>query len=338
MEFESALALKQELLSYLSTRPSAVPFGTSIGPGHNRADQTGVPMSLGIGADPGGRAGGFVLGVIVPTRQMADGPDIAVVRERARGECQVVVGGRARPLVGWHLGATTPLRIGASVGHTDVTAGTLGCFVRSRTSGQTGFLSNNHVLANSNRARPGDSILQPAPADGGQPDDIVGTLAEIEALVWNRQGENAFDAAWARFLRRAPQIDGRSLIDTGGAQIGRLSTSVPAPVLPGENVVKIGRSSGCTYGRVLFVNTDDVHVPYGSKVAVFADQIVIEPRNRLPFAVGGDSGSLVVTEGFVPAGLLFAGSETGGSQNLGLTYVSPIAKVLDKFGLDILLE
>lgn len=194
------------------------------------------------------------------------------------------------------------------------------------------------MFADSNRGRPGDAILQPAPADGGQENDTVGTLAASEPLVWNRQGENVFDAAWARLLTRAPPIEGRHLIDTGGALIGRLSTSVPAPVLPGDNVVKIGRSSGCTYGRILFVNTDDVQVQYGKQVAVFTDQIVIEPRNRLPFSVGGDSGSLVVTEGFVPAGLLFAGSETGGTQNLGLTYVSPIDKILDKFGLDILLE
>jgi hypothetical protein len=40
-----------------------------------------------------------------------------------------------------------PLKIGVSVGHVDVTAGTLGCFVREPEGEGTFILSNNHVLA-----------------------------------------------------------------------------------------------------------------------------------------------------------------------------------------------
>ena len=55
-----------------------------------------------------------------------------------------------------------------SIGHFRVTAGTLGCVVRDRASGERLILSNNHVLANSNDAAPGDPIVQPGAADGGQ--------------------------------------------------------------------------------------------------------------------------------------------------------------------------
>lgn len=67
---------------------------------------------------------------------------------------------------------------GASIGHVDITAGTLGCLVRK--NGQTYILSNNHVLANSNAARVGDPILQPGPIDGGRfPQDQIATLAQF---------------------------------------------------------------------------------------------------------------------------------------------------------------
>lgn len=56
-----------------------------------------------------------------------------------------------------------PLKIGYSVGHVGITAGTLGAFVCCNQSGRRGVLSNNHVLANENQAARGDSIVQPGP-------------------------------------------------------------------------------------------------------------------------------------------------------------------------------
>jgi hypothetical protein len=57
--------------------------------------------------------------------------------------------------------ANRPLRIGGSVGHFKITAGTLGCFVRARIGDALHILTNNHVLADENRAKVGDAILQP---------------------------------------------------------------------------------------------------------------------------------------------------------------------------------
>ncbi len=66
---------------------------------------------------------------------------------------------------------------GVSIGHYQITAGTLGTIVTDRNTGEKLILSNNHVLANSNDAQQGDAILQPGPADGGQnPGDRVATL------------------------------------------------------------------------------------------------------------------------------------------------------------------
>lgn len=64
---------------------------------------------------------------------------------------------------------------GVSIGHRDVTAGTLGCVVRR--GAERLILSNNHVLANTNAAEPGDPILQPGSYDGGRlPDDAIAVL------------------------------------------------------------------------------------------------------------------------------------------------------------------
>ena len=70
---------------------------------------------------------------------------------------------------------------GVSIGHFQITAGTLGCVVRDRRSGVRLILSNNHVLANSNNASPGDPILQPGPYDGGSQDRDV--IARLERFV-----------------------------------------------------------------------------------------------------------------------------------------------------------
>ena len=75
-------------------------------------------------------------------------------------------------------GRFRPAPGGVSVGHRDITAGTLGCWVHR--DGQWMMLSNNHVLADSNNADIGDPILQPGPYDGGSnPGDRIATLEDF---------------------------------------------------------------------------------------------------------------------------------------------------------------
>ncbi|MCS6835907.1 MAG: S1 family peptidase [Anaerolineae bacterium] len=74
---------------------------------------------------------------------------------------------------------------GVSVGHHMVTAGTLGALVYDRATGEPLLLSNNHVLANSNDARPGDPIVQPGATDGGlSPADVVAHLLRFQPLLY----------------------------------------------------------------------------------------------------------------------------------------------------------
>jgi hypothetical protein len=217
-----------------------------------------------------------------------------------------------------------PLLAGTSVGHRDITAGTLGCFVRA--AGEIGLLSNNHVLADENRAAIGDAILQPAPSDGGEAaDDAVARLAEFVPL--EVAGANRLDCAFATL------VEGVDVDPTG---FGR--SFDPEPLAPelADRVEKLGRTTALTEGRVTAFNVNGLAVGYEISDSVrFDGQIEIVEANDGNFSLGGDSGSLITSAGERrPVGLLFAGSDQGGPHGGPVTYVNPIAEVLDALNVE----
>lgn len=220
-------------------------------------------------------------------------------------------------------GRTRPLRPGISIAHAEVTAGTLGAFVHK--DGVVHALSNFHVLAGSPQAKVGDLILQPGPADGGRnPRDRVGTLAAWEVLHEERTA--TVDCAIAL-------LDDQEMDPT--YPVGRVTTTAVA--LGGEQVSKIGRTTSITRGRVTAIELDNVVVGYGDDMGEisFDNQIEVESTGTGPFSRGGDSGSLVYRADGVALGLLFAGSESGGENGTGLTYINPIDAVLDALGVTL---
>jgi hypothetical protein len=200
---------------------------------------------------------------------------------------------------------------GVSIGHYKITAGTLCAVVYDKSSGKRLILSNNHVLANStngkdHRARIGDAILQPGPADGGIVEqDTIGKLYRFIPL--NDKHSNLVDAAVAQPLNLnlvVPYILG----------IG----TVKGTVLPelGMKVQKSGRTTGLTHSTIRAIHAI-VNVDYDGKILKFKDQILTNS-----FDQGGDSGSLVLDEQNRAVGLLFAGSDE-------FTVLNPIDRVLD---------
>lgn len=213
-------------------------------------------------------------------------------------------------------GRYRPARGGSSVGHTRITAGTLGCLVM-RNNRHLCLLSNNHVLANSNDAQPGDAIVQPGPLDGGRdPRDRIGTLEQFVPIQFGGAVANTVDAAVAWTNRRLAHSETHSYAIN------------PKPIRAtlGMSVRKCGRTTEATLGVITGVNVS-VRVNYGSSgVALFRDQLQIRGVGSV-FSQGGDSGSLVVTAGSrQPAGLLFAG---GGD----VTFANPIAAVIRALGI-----
>ncbi len=261
----------------------------------------------------------------VPLAELASS-DI-VPRTLAGVPTDVVETGPLRLLSAAHRERHRPAPGGVSVGHRDVTAGTFGCVVRR--GGERFVLSNNHVLANTNAAEPGDPVLQPAAYDGGRiPADAIGVL---ERFVPIEMADGPSTCVSARLATRL--LNGVARFLGSGARFTASSTRVPenlvdaALALPLEDsllaeevlgigpvtgqtsaqlgmaVRKSGRTTGVTSGEIVQVHVT-ANVLVGTRTARFTDQLMAGPMSQ-----GGDSGSLVVDEAGRAVGLLFAGSD-----------------------------
>lgn len=223
---------------------------------------------------------------------------------------------------------------GVSVGHIRITAGTLGCLSRARhrlggcDKGKYGdrrrrllILSNNHVLANSNRAKCLDPILQPGPADGGKyRRDLIALLERWQPIRFGTGKVNYVDCAvgwaWPKRVRR--QL---IYIAGGRRKFFRISSRV-VRCRRGLLVGKTGRTTQLTRGRVVDCSWSG-WVNYGTAGrAFYRDQLVVRGLGG-NFSAGGDSGSVIWTwdRRRNPVGLLFAG---GG----GLTIANKMPRVL----------
>lgn len=183
--------------------------------------------------------------------------------------------------------------------------GTLGYLVRR---GSDLFaLSNNHVLAGTNRLPIGTSILQPFGTSVG---DIFSTLSDIEQIRFPSPGgitpRNRMDAAIA------------AVANPGLVQIGTIfgianyEPQLLAP-RPSMQVIKSGRTTGVTTGVVTAIRVNGVLVNYGTLqspiIGTFDNcvQIMGRPAGQ-SFSRPGDSGSAIVDASSGRAvGLLFAG-------------------------------
>ncbi len=240
-----------------------------------------------------------------------------------------------------------PCPPGASIGHYRVTAGTFGCVVKK--DGNEMILSNNHILANSNDARIGDTIMQPGLIDGGF--GIFARLYKFSTIRFGNDGSTCPIAngvarllngtSWAlgrrsRFRTEAIQprqvnyVDAAIAIpvsdDTILTDIIDIGTprGIGSPII-GMPVKKSGRTTGTTNGTILFTNSI-VNVRYRGGTAQFSDQIMIGGGD---FSSGGDSGSAIVT-GDPPylVGLLFAGG-------LNHTLANRIDRVFNTLGVTL---
>lgn len=216
---------------------------------------------------------------------------------------------------------------GVSIGHFQITAGTLGFLVKK--NGKLFILSNNHVLANSNDASVGDAILQLGPADGGSSaQDLIARLSEFVPIEFD-QGSTpcSIGNATAAILNGLAKLLGSqtrlqpmraaaadNLVDCAIAEpisesdvkneilnIGALGGTATGTL--GMSIKKSGRTTGFTTGSILQIDVTS-RVSYGSnKVATFVDQLMAGAMSQ-----GGDSGSAVLSEDNKLVGLLFAGS------------------------------
>jgi hypothetical protein len=230
-----------------------------------------------------------------------------------------------------------PIQLGTSGGNLNdesaqfCCSGTLGALVQDK-KGRLYVLSNNHVLARTNRGRTREPITQPGLVDADcllSINDGVAALTKRAGMHFGAHSKNVIDAAIAEII--PGQVDPSGSI----LGIGTLNASIVQPAV-GLAVKKSGRTSGLTQGTIaavdvaLLVSYDKV-CGVGSQTALFLHQIRITPGGFGDFSQGGDSGSLVVEDVATcprAVGLLFAG---GG----GDTFANPITDVLSKFKVNM---
>jgi hypothetical protein len=232
----------------------------------------------------------------------------------------------------------------------DCCGGTLGSLVQD-SSGTRYLLSNNHVLARSDHATAGDSIVQPGlidnnctPNGDGPGTTPVATLTGWLALNSNRT--NA-DAAIAQVHSGAVDPVG-SILELGAKQpdgtLGAAPPGVSSTGGKGElaslqlTVAKSGRTTGLTCANVSALNLD-VNVDYFQDCAetkpyltkTYTNQVAISGNQ---FSDAGDSGSLVVDAGNAePVGLFFAGGID--AFGVGQGVANPVADVLNELSAQV---
>lgn len=212
-----------------------------------------------------------------------------------------------------HQTRERPAMGGDSIGHLNITAGTLGGLVCGPACEEQEesilILSNNHVLAATNEGQKGDHIVQPGPADGGScHEDCIATLERFVPIDFSSGAVNYVDCAVARPIN----TDDVSfeIHDIGIPNLSETYTLTLHDVEMATHVQKSGRTTQHTEGYVSAIDWKGT-VLYDWKPAMFKNQIVVETLNGSPVSKGGDSGSLVLTMDDKVCGLLFAGPTDG---------------------------
>jgi hypothetical protein len=232
----------------------------------------------------------------------------------------------------------------------DCCSGTLGALVED-TNKRKYLLSNNHVLAKSDQASVGDTIIQPGLIDNNcSPMGEGGGLQPVAQLTgWlplSSKQTNA-DAAIAQVSSRSVDLSG-SILELGSRQADGTLAAAP-PGISSTNgkgeaatldlkVAKSGRTTGLTCGGISAVDLD-VTVDYYLDCAETQHYLTKTFKHQLglsgnQFSDAGDSGALVVdTANAEPVGLYFAGGTDLAGVSQGVA--NPAPEVLSELGVQL---
>ena len=322
---EAKEAIEEQLGKRISAEAASLAVDAHTGAGNIQGVAVGVGDEISSLA-AGGTPGESTLTVYVAEPVSTDEVRSVLVDSlgvKAAGDnvpIQVVVTGiiRAQP----HTFRERPAPAGISVGHVNITAGTLGCLCFGRQDPRNHrvmILSNNHVLADVNAGAAGDTIIQPGAHDGGSAaNDQIAVLERFVPIDFS--AENYVDCAtgWAWPDRVRVEL---VYLSSGTPAYFRVGNTPIEPTV-GMEVGKSGRTTQLTKGRITAVG-GSVNVDMGGgRIAQFRDTTSIQGDSG-DFSQGGDSGSLIWNwaSGVAPVGLLFAG---GG----GTTFANRIDRVM----------
>jgi hypothetical protein len=180
-------------------------------------------------------------------------------------------------------------------------AGTLGALVKRKGHAGLFALSNNHVFADCNHTPTGMPILSPAGMDGRPaPARPPGRICEHFGIVELRSGSPAFVNRSQADLAIASVPD-EDVVSSWQGDDSEGYDTPEATRIPQRRlkVKKFGRTTGLTHG-IIESRLIELDIPYQSEnfsaLVWFEGVWSVTSVDSEPFALGGDSGSLVVTE------------------------------------------
>lgn len=227
-----------------------------------------------------------------------------------------------------------PIELGTSGGNADDKSGRFCCggtlgslLVRN---GSFYVLSNNHVLARSDQALPGEPISQPGIIETNCSTVGTNTVANLTSFVNLQAAGTNVDAAIALIVPGAVDLTGKILL-LGGTAAGSIPDAGPPHqgrgiiASVGKQVAKSGRTTGLTCSTVFATNTS-TRVTYQTQCnggtsfdVTYTNQVTVSGGG---FSAAGDSGSLIVDQLTAdPVALLYGGSDTD-------TVGNPVSAVL----------
>lgn len=209
--------------------------------------------------------------------------------------------------------------------------GTFGALVKD--DSDTLFcLSNNHVFGDCNHTPVGQPILAPSSMDGRPGMPAPREICRHSKIVEFQSGAPALVKPCREDIAIAEVPDSDLVSSWQGDDTDGYDTPTDvADPETGMAVKKFGRTTGLTHG-IMQSNQQILSMPYVSEffdaLVWFQDVWTVRYDGSDAFALGGDSGSLVVSEdGATAIGVLFAASPKG---EIGL--VVPLERVLRAFG------
>lgn len=239
-----------------------------------------------------------------------------------------------------------PIHSGLSVGREgESLKGTIGPILFDPASRRAFVVSNNHVLASSSGslagvmvppqpAARGDDVVQPSigePAAAGTDADEFGELFDFVPLAYVSGNGDSLDTVNEMDIAIAEVVEPEHRLTAQIPYLGPAGQPAPATGVisaleAGEIVMKVGRTTGLTYGRVIQGGAM-LRLPYPQGPAILTGQII-----TTHMSASGDSGSLVLNDRREAVGVLVGGSDY-------ISIVTPMPRVLrvlrDRTGFDL---
>jgi hypothetical protein len=201
--------------------------------------------------------------------------------------------------------------------HTQISRGTLGCCATDSTDKAAVLLGNWHVLY-ANAARDGDKVFQPAPTSipdtdladlPVRPQDDTNKIGVLRRSVISEKVDCAIatidvsSCCHCCGIHYSNELTGLSV----AAKPPRNTIQGDEPAVSGMSVFKVGQSSLRTEGVVSDANYPAFSITKFGTTYTFSGQMAIQNVDpTVPFAVHGDSGSVVINLNNKIVGLYFA--------------------------------